>query len=95
MTHKLIPKASSEQAAPTITTPTIPNHTINPLAFYRIWQILGNKYATPPIEPLLPISRSSFYDGISRGVFPAPVKLSPRVSAWRGKDLLELLESLS
>ena len=65
---------------------------IQTLTFYRIWQILGNKKAKPPVEPLLPISRSAFYAGIKKKIYPDPVKLSPRISAWRSEDVRELLE---
>ena len=64
------------------------------LTFLRIWQILGDKKANPPVEPILPISRASFYAGIKAGIYPSPVKLSARVSAWRVEDIRELLEKM-
>lgn len=64
------------------------------LALYRIWHILGDKKAKPPIKPLLPISRSSFYAGIKSGIYPAPVKYSKRMSFWRAKDINDLLNSI-
>ena len=40
------------------------------------------KNPQPAIAPLFPISRAGWYKGIKEGVYPAPVKLSERVSAW-------------
>jgi prophage regulatory protein len=42
----------------------------------------GPKTPQPAITPLFPISRAGWYAGIKKGVYPAPVKLSERVSAW-------------
>jgi predicted DNA-binding transcriptional regulator AlpA len=78
--------------------PSDPKGTAPPdmqtLAYLRIWQILGDKKANPPVAPLLPISRSSFYSGIKSRKYPAPVRLSARVSAWRVEDIRKLLESM-
>jgi len=39
-----------------------------------------------------PISRSELWNRVREGRFPAPVKLSPKVSAWRSQDVLRVLE---
>ncbi|TKB24333.1 AlpA family transcriptional regulator [Desulfopila sp. IMCC35006] len=62
--------------------------------FYRLPQIIGDRKANPPIEPLLPISRSAFYAGIKKHIYPAPIRLSARVSLWRVEDITRLLEDL-
>jgi predicted DNA-binding transcriptional regulator AlpA len=41
---------------------------------------------------LLPIGRSTWYAGIRTGRFPKPVKLGQRVSAYRLRDILALIE---
>jgi predicted DNA-binding transcriptional regulator AlpA len=38
----------------------------------------------------LPISRSSWWAGVASGRYPKPVKLGPRITAWRVRDLLKL-----
>lgn len=43
---------------------------------------------------LFPISKSSLYDGIKKGKYPAPVKLSKRTSAWRVEDVRELIQKV-
>jgi prophage regulatory protein len=40
---------------------------------------------------LIPISRSAWYDGIKDGRFPQPVKLGPRTTAYRRKDIQKLI----
>lgn len=68
----------------------------HPEALLRLSQIIGNPKAKPPILPLYPVSRSAFYLGIQKGIYPSPVK-SPtgKMSFWRYKDIKKLLESLS
>ena len=39
------------------------------------------------------ISRSSLYEMISRGEFPAPVRVGVRAVAWRQAEVLEWIES--
>jgi prophage regulatory protein len=38
------------------------------------------------------ISRSSVYDAIKKGAFPAPVKLNKRSSAWVKREVMEWAE---
>jgi len=40
----------------------------------------------------LPISKSSWWAGVKAGRYPAPVKLGPRITAWRVEDILALME---
>jgi prophage regulatory protein len=68
-------------------------HHLPETGYFRIWHILGDKNAEPPIPPLIPISKSTWWSGIKSGRFPAPVKLAPNISAWRIKDISELMES--
>ena len=44
---------------------------------------------------LLPISRSTWWEWVSAGKAPKPVKLSSRVTAWRTADVLAFVESQS
>lgn len=41
----------------------------------------------------IPVSKSTWWAGIKTGRFPAPVKLSARISAWRVEDVRALIES--
>ena len=49
----------------------------------------------PQVLRLLPIGKSTWWAGIRSGQYPAPVKLGPRVSAWRVEDIRALLTSLA
>lgn len=40
---------------------------------------------------LLSISRSFFLDGVKKGRFPKPVKLSARVSVWRRSEIEDVI----
>ena len=39
-------------------------------------------YRRPAVEEITGLSRSTIYDLMSRGDFPRPVKLTPRIVAW-------------
>ena len=61
--------------------------------FLRLNQIVGNPKANPPIAPIIPISKASWWAGVKEGRFPTPVKLGPRTTAWRIEDIRRLIES--
>ncbi|RDS80845.1 AlpA family phage regulatory protein [Dyella monticola] len=42
---------------------------------------------------LLPIGRSTWWEWVSAGTAPKPVKLSPRVTVWRTAEVLAFAES--
>jgi prophage regulatory protein len=60
--------------------------------FLRIQHIIGDPKADPPIPALIPIGRSTWWAGIAAGRYPAPVKLSARVTAWRVQDIRALID---
>ena len=45
----------------------------------------------PQVLALYPVSRSNWYQGIADGKYPKPVKLGPRVSAWRKSEISRLI----
>jgi len=59
--------------------------------FLRLSQIIGNPRSTPPIPPLIPISRSSWWAGIRCGKYPRQIKLGPRTSVWRVEEIKALI----
>jgi len=61
----------------------------------RIAQIIGDPHAEPPIEPIVPIGRSSWWAKVKSGEAPAPVKIGKRVTAWRASDIAHYLQSLA
>jgi len=60
--------------------------------YLRLPQILGDSKSEPPIPPLIPVSRSSWWAGVKSGRFPQPVKLGPRTTAWKVADIRDLIE---
>lgn len=47
------------------------------------------------LKEYMPVSRSAWYQGIAKGIYPAPIQLSERSVAWRESDILDLLERLA
>ena len=47
------------------------------------------------ILPYLPIAKSTIESWIKQGKFPAPVKLSATVTAWRNADIHDWLDNLA
>ena len=48
----------------------------------------------PDVLRLIPVSKSSWWLGIQRGVYPKPVKLSARTTAWRVADIQMLIDRI-
>ena len=63
-------------AAPPAQTAPPPRQAIQPLL------------RLPEVLSIIPVSRSSWYDGMQTGRYPAPVKIGPRAVAWRSADIL-------
>ena len=59
--------------------------------FLRLRQIIGDPKADPPVPPLIPVSRSTWWVGVKNGRFPKAVKLGPNTTVWRVEDILELI----
>jgi len=47
------------------------------------------------VPGIFPVSRTTWYDGIAKGIYPPPVKLGSRAVAWRVEDVFKLLEALA
>ncbi len=53
--------------------------------FLRLKQIIGDsKHGIPP---LIPIGKSTWWDWISAGKAPTPIKLGQRTTVWRVEDI--------
>lgn len=51
-------------------------------------------YRLPQVLARLGISRSTWYDGISRGRFPAGHAISPRLRVWRSDEIDAVVANL-
>ena len=64
--------------------------TIPESGFLRLWQIVGCKRRK--VAPIIPISRSAWFNGCKAGRYPPAVKLGPRTTAWRADDIRKLIQ---
>jgi predicted DNA-binding transcriptional regulator AlpA len=72
----------------------MPYNSFPDTGFVRLSQIIGNPKADPPIPAVIPVSKSSWWQGVKTGRYPKPVELSPRTTVWRVEDIRELIETL-
>ena len=61
--------------------------------YVRLSAIIGDRRSGQP--GLLPIGQTTWWNGVKAGRFPKPVKLGPRITAWRVDDIRQLLEELA
>ena len=66
-------------------------HKLPETGFLRLPQIVGNPKTDIP--PLIPVSKSTWWQGVRTGRFPQPVKLGPRTTAWRVEDIRAFIEA--
>ncbi len=69
--------------------------SIQPAGFLRLKHILGDPKSSTPIPAIIPVGKTTWWNGVKSGKYPQPVKLGPRLTAWRAVDVLELCERLS
>jgi predicted DNA-binding transcriptional regulator AlpA len=53
--------------------------------FVRLSSILG------PVGPI-PVSKSTWWQGVRDGRFPKPYKLGPRTTVWKAEDIWAIIE---
>ena len=58
--------------------------------YLRLNQIIGNKKAGIPA--IIPVSKSTWWQGVKTGRYPAGAKISERCTVWRTQDILDLIE---
>ena len=51
----------------------------------RLPQIIGP-------NGMIPIAKSTLWAGVASGRYPKPLKLGPRITAWREEDIRALIE---
>jgi hypothetical protein len=67
--------------------------TLPATGFFRLPDIIGNPKANPPKPALIPVSKSTWWNGVRSGRYPKPVKtLGQRITAWRVEDIRALVE---
>lgn len=67
-------------------------HCLPETGFLRLWHIIGNPKAVPPIPAVIPVSKSTWWAGVKSGRYPQPVRtLGQRITAWRAEDIHRLI----
>ena len=61
------------------------------IGLVRLKQFLGDPKADPPVPPIIPISRSSWWAGVKSGRYPKPIKLGPRTTVWKTADIKKII----
>lgn len=70
------------------------NNPLPETGFVRLPQIIGDKKSNPPVSAIIPVSKSTWWNGVKSGRFPKPVKLGPRTTAWRVEDIKKLIKEV-
>jgi prophage regulatory protein len=63
------------------------SNAASPPRLLRLPEIIGDKKANPPIPAKIPVSKTTWWAGVKTGRFPPPVKLGPRITAWREEQI--------
>jgi predicted DNA-binding transcriptional regulator AlpA len=58
--------------------------TIPTTGFLRLAQVLT----------IIPVSKSTWFEGVRAGRYPKPVKIGPRASGWKAQEIAALVEHL-
>ena len=53
-------------------------HALPETGFLRLRQIIGDRKTDPPTPAIIPVSKSTWWQGIKTGRYPKPVKLGER-----------------
>ena len=58
--------------------------------FYRVNDIIGNRQKGIPA--ILPVSRSTWWNGVKSGRYPKAIKFSAGITVWRISDIQKLVD---
>ena len=47
----------------------------------------------PQVLRVFPVSKSTWWAGVKSGLYPKPVKLGQKMTAWRVQDIRALIDS--
>ncbi|WP_321934418.1 transcriptional regulator [Paraburkholderia sp. J8-2] len=68
-------------------------HYLPETGYLRLRQIIGDPHANPPIPPIIPVSKSTWWAGVRSGRYPKSIKtLGARITVWRVEDIRKLLQ---
>jgi predicted DNA-binding transcriptional regulator AlpA len=55
---------------------------------------IGYVRQSPLIPAIFPFSQATLWRKVKAGTFPQPVKLGPRITAWKVEDIRDWIEHL-
>jgi len=74
-------------------------HHLPETGYLRLWQIIGApgnpdaKPPKPPIPAVIPVGKSTWWEGVRSGRYPQPVRtLGRRITAWKVEDIRALIQ---
>lgn len=69
--------------------------TLPETGFLRLGSIIGSPATKhrPARPALIPVCASTWWAGVRTGRYPQPVRLGPRVTAWRVSEILALCDT--
>ena len=70
-------------------------HALPETGYLRLPHIIGDQKANPPIPPIIPVGKSTWWAGANSRRYPKPVKLGPRTTAWRVEGIHTLIQQLA
>lgn len=60
--------------------------------FLRLPQIIGDKKRGIP--PIIPVCKSTWWEGCKTGRYPKPIKLGPMTTVWSCSSIAALVEKI-
>lgn len=48
----------------------------------------------PKVLEMIPVSKSTWWEGVKTGRFPQPVKITPKVTAWKVDDIRTIIAEI-
>lgn len=60
----------------------------------HISEDLNTLLRLPQVLEIIPVCKSTWWAGVASGRFPAAIKLGPKTTAWRARDIYDLIDSL-
>jgi prophage regulatory protein len=69
-------------------------NTLPLTGFVRLPTIIGDKNATPPLPAIIPVSKTSWWNGVKSGKYPKSYKLGDRTTVWKVEDIRALINSM-
>jgi predicted DNA-binding transcriptional regulator AlpA len=71
-------------------------HALPESGFIRLKDIIGDPKADPPSPAIIPVSKSTWYQGVRDGRYPQPTRaLGARITAWSCESIRELIKRSS